>query len=104
MELTSNHIDEAVACRFPDCADEAGNPSIAEPEQDGDLHYHHCPNCGNDFGWRHQPAQTVAANPAGACAVGIPEDLRRRASAGMENALRQQPPLLQLRRRDASAS
>lgn len=96
MELASSNVGEAVACYF-------GCDAVAEPEQDGDTAYLHCPDCGNDFGFQREVV-SVTANPGGTCAVGVPEQLRRRASAGMENALRRQPPLLQIGRRDASPS
>lgn len=105
MELTSNHVGESVACRDPECADAAGNPSAAEPEQDGEHRYYACTTCGFAFGFER--AQAVAVNSAGTCAVGIPEDLRRRASAAMEGALAATPPplLLQIGRRpDAPAT
>lgn len=103
MELTSNNIDELVACFDPECLDEAGNRSLAEPEQDGEHAYHHCPQCGNDFGFRRVRPQSVAVNSEGACAVGVPEHVRLRASAAMEGAIAaSQPPLLQIGlRRDA---
>lgn len=101
MELTSNHIGEAVACHNPDCVDEHGNRSVAEPEQDGDHSYHTCTVCGDDFGWHR--TDLTAVSPDGSCVAGIPEHVRRAASAGMENALaadaRQQLPLLRIGRR-----
>lgn len=101
MELTSSNVDTAVACFDPECIDEAGSRSVAEPEQDGDLSFYCCTTCGGEFGYRHtRPTPTGAAT----CAAGIPEDLRRRASAPMEGTLARQAPLLQIRRRDAPAS
>lgn len=106
MELTSSHLDEAVACADPECVDGAGNPSVAEPEQDGEHRYHECTVCGYAFGYQRVRPETVAVNPEGVCAVGIPEDLRRRASAAMETAqARTQLPLLTIGRRpDADAT
>lgn len=100
MELSSSNIDESVACFDPECVDEAGTRSLAEPEQDGEHAYHHCPECGNDFGFRRVRPQSVAVDSAGTCAVGVPEHVRLRASAAMEGAIAaSQPPLLQIGRR-----
>ncbi len=63
-------------CPDPDCVDEQGNPSPAEPETDGDTGYHACTRCGYLFGWH----TTRAPYPGDSCAVGIPEAVRRAAS------------------------
>lgn len=88
--MTSSAIDLAATCPDPDCVDEHGNPSTAEPETDGDTGYHACVTCGYLFGWQHtQPY------PDNSCAVGIPEHVRRAASPPPA------PPLLTIgRRRD----
>lgn len=87
--------DQAVACGDPECVDAAGNPSLAEPEHDGDHRYYCCTTCGFTFGFSRIPAE---AQNDGACAVGIPEDIRRAASAATEQALNA-TPLLQIGRR-----
>lgn len=92
--------DTAVACFDPECVDEDGNRSVAEPEQDGEHQYHHCTVCGYDFGFRKAVPTAVAVNSDGVCAVGVPEDLRRAASAAMQTAIAQDTgPLLQIGRR-----
>ncbi len=72
------------------CADPACN-GRAEPEQDGDHTYFECPECGYAFGFTR--LSTVAVQQDGACAVGVPEDLRRAASQPMTNALAASQPL-----------
>lgn len=93
MELTSSHLDEAVACADPECG------ATAEPEQDGEHRYYECPACGFAFGYQRLRPQAVGVNPDGACAVGIPEDVRRRASQPFETAqARTRLPLLTIGR------
>jgi hypothetical protein len=83
---------ESVPCTDPQCR------GRAEPEQDGDHLYFECLTCGYAFGFTR--SETVAVNPDGACAVGVPEDVRRAASQPMTNALRASgPPLLSIGRR-----
>ena len=76
---------ESVPCTDPACG------GRAEPETDGDHTYFECPACGYTFGFTR--TGNVLANPADACAVGIPEDLRRAASRPMTDALRASTPL-----------
>lgn len=83
-------VDKPIACRDPDCR------GLAEPEIDGDLRYHECVDCGYGFNYQRIPSE---ATSAGTCAMGVPEDLRRRASAAMENTqAATSPPLLQIGR------
>lgn len=96
-----DHHDRAVPCFDPECLDEHGNRSTAEPEQDGEHRYHACTTCGYTFGYHRVPATTITAKSGDTCAVGIPEDLRRSASAAMQHALDNSTPLLQIGRRDA---
>ncbi len=77
--------DEALECIDPDC------DGIAEPEADGDVRWHECLDCGHGFNFR-RVEQPLTAQPAGHCAVGIPEAVRRRASLAPT-------PLLQIGRR-----
>ena len=69
------------------CQDEHGLHGVAEPEQDGEHRYHECTNCGYAFGWARVDVLSVQVKSEGSCAVGVPEDLRRRASAAMNAAL-----------------
>ncbi len=81
--------DRPTVCADPECA------QVAEPEQDGDLHYWACTGCGYTFGFTYH-----AGAPAEHCAVGVPEPVRRAASAPMESALgAQHGPLLSIRPR-----
>lgn len=73
-------------CADPECLEENG-PRMAEPEQDGDHSYYICTVCGYEFGWGKVQSQTMAVEQDGSCQVGIPETIRRSASAGMENAM-----------------
>lgn len=61
-------------CFDPECVDQDGSRSIAEPEQDGDLLYKSCRECGAEFGWAK-----VAATQTD-CQLGIPEATRRSGS------------------------
>lgn len=63
------------ACRHP-----------AEPEQDGDLTYHDCGTCGYIFGFT-RITPTLSAENSNTCAVGVPEAIRRAASAPAEATL-----------------
>lgn len=71
-------------------------PGTAEPEQDGDLRYWACVQCGHESGWHK-----VAPNSDQDCAVGISEDIRRRASIGTDRQLAGQPLLLQIGKRSS---
>lgn len=101
MELTSNQIDQMVACFDPECMDERGHRSWAEPEQDGDVTFYACQTCGGEFGYRRM----TPVGAAGTCAAGISAETRSAASQGMRRALTADgPPLFQIRRSDASAT
>lgn len=83
---------DSVPCADPQCR------GRAEPEQDGDHTYFECEDCGYAFGFAR--TKTVAVNRDGACAVGVPEAVRRAASQPMTNALAAAgPPLLSIGRR-----
>ena len=77
------------------CADR-GCSGTAEPEQDGDVTFHECQRCGYTFNFRRTPAE--AAQDGDTCAVGVPESIRRDASAPMRAALAadQPAPLLSI--------
>lgn len=63
--------DAAVTlCRDPECG------GVADEEQDGLLRFLACPRCGYEFDHRYLSGGASEQT----CAVGIPEDLRRRAS------------------------
>lgn len=81
----SDLLDQAIPCP-------AGcRGQTAEPEQDDDLNFYACTECGYEFGY--QRLSTVVT-PTG-CARGIPEDVRRRADP------QAQLPLLQIGTRPA---
>jgi hypothetical protein len=48
---------------------------MAEPEEDGDFRYWACDTCGYEFGYHPVPS-TVDSS----CQLGVPEDVRRKAS------------------------
>lgn len=68
--MSGQWVDEAVRCGDPEC--ELEQPS-AQPEADGDLRYYAC-RCGFEFGFERDAPQE------GACSLGVPEDVRRKAS------------------------
>lgn len=72
------------------CAD-PGCRGRAEPEQGGDYTFFECETCGYAFGFTR--TGNALANSNGACAVGVPEDIRRAASQPMTNALAASQPL-----------
>lgn len=74
-------IDEAVACP-------AGCGLTAEPEQDGDVTYLACTDCGYEFGYQ----RVDTTEPS--CERGIPEHVRRQASTPVTSL-----PLLQIGKR-----
>lgn len=83
MELTSSR-----PCPDPECG------GLGEPEQDGDHTYCECTTCGYAFDYQRLAAVAVAPDGT-SCAAGIPEHLRRAASAPVENTLAAtRPPLL----------
>lgn len=70
---------EAKPCADPDCH------GMAEVEQDGELKYLACPECGYEFGWeRVLPPSAIAGGES--CSVGIPEATRRAVSGIAEAA------------------
>lgn len=66
-------------CYDPDCV------GVAVVERDGDHQWHECQDCGYQFGWEQVG---LPSGEDGACSIGVPEALRRQASAPMEQALR----------------
>lgn len=78
----------AALCGDPECVDPiTGARSIAEPEQDGEHQYLSCAVCGFEYGWR-----LVQTSTDSACAIGVPEEVRKAASFNMEQALQEQEP------------
>ena len=76
MSVQEQVIEEGlVPCRDPEC------DGIAEVEVDGDHRYYECMECGFAFGY-----QRISVSTDETCAIGVPEDLRRSASAPMEQA------------------
>jgi hypothetical protein len=59
------YLEETYSCRV--CG------GAMEPEEDGNLHYFSCTDCGFDEGWAFQKITTPG------CQLGVPEDIRRRA-------------------------
>lgn len=92
MTPAASRLDDARRCPDGDCG------AIAEPEQDGDHRYFECTHCGYGFGYAR--LDTLSVSSTSTCAVGIPEDIRRAASAVTERALGTQP-LLTIGRRHA---
>lgn len=68
---------EELPCRDAECS------GSAELERDGDHIYYECGECGFTFGFERIAVD--AEDPT--CAIGVPEDVRREFSAGMEQAL-----------------
>ena len=101
MTIPALDIDTAVACLDPDCITDVGARSVAEPEHDGDYRYYCCTTCGHTFGFVQSTSYAIAAQNGGFCAVGVPEDVRRAASAPMEHSIAaaQPGPLLTIGRR-----
>lgn len=89
--MSSQWVDQAVPCRDPECAERGG---MAEPDGDAEMRYYTCTECGYEFGYQQVKQDT------GTCQIGVPEGVRRAASAGAERAMAQsQPVLLQIGRR-----
>jgi hypothetical protein len=83
---------DARPCRDTECS------GVAEPEVDGEHRYWECQECGFAFAYER------IENPMGGeCAIGVPEEVRRRASAPMEQAMREEqrgkPVVVQLGRK-----
>ncbi len=88
-------LDRLAGCADPDCG------GVAEPEQENDLHYWNCLACGYTFGYVQAARTTYGVDPDGTCSVGIPEDIRRAASAPARAALDAQlGPILTIGTRD----
>lgn len=73
--MSDGWVDEPVPCHDPECAEAGG---MADPESDGELRYYACTSCGFEFGYE------LAAQDAGACQLGVPEEIRRAASISPE--------------------
>lgn len=73
-------LTEELPCANPDCDEEA-----VEPETDGDVRYWECGECGYAWGYERL---SEATKIEGTCALGVPESLRKAASAPAEGALR----------------
>lgn len=78
---SSPPTSDQVACRDPEC------DGSAELEQDGDIRYFACAECGFEFDY-----QRLAVQVESACPVGVPEEIRRRTSPAPVRA----PVLLQI--------
>lgn len=78
-DLVEVQVD-AQPCFDPECG------GLAEPEIDGTVRYLECQECGSTFGF------VKVQNPVKveSCALGVPEDVRRAASAPMEGAMMDQ--------------
>lgn len=81
--VTSNHAE------CPNCPYELDQQTLVEPELDGDLQYYECEECGHTWGWKK-----IEATDPGSCSLGVPEDVRRRASVGMESTLSRGAPVI----------
>jgi hypothetical protein len=79
--------DRVVACADPDC------DGLAEPEQDGDVTYHACRECGYEFNYQR------VAPPEPTCAQGIPIDALAQYVRPVP-----QPVLFQIGRRNADSA
>lgn len=79
--LTQTQAEEEVCPMFPDMCDRS---EPVEPEVDGDHKYKECPDCGYAWGYE-RVAEGVTID--GSCSIGVPESVRRAASAPMETAI-----------------
>jgi len=70
-------------CGDPECS------GVAEPEQDGDCAYWACPECGYEFGYQ---LLGTGSKEDGSCQIGVPESIRRAASAPAQRAFDEQTP------------
>lgn len=95
---------DAKPCANPECPtldpESTVFNSLVEPEVDGDHRYYECEECGYAFGYE-RVGEGIRVE--GACAAGVPESVRRAASAPMEGALadekKSQPVPVTIRRR-----
>ena len=72
--MADRWVDEPVTCGDPECAEATGQKT-AMPESDGELRYYACTECGYESGYEQ------ARQDAGACQLGVPEEVRLRYSA-----------------------
>ena len=79
------HLIDAEPCANPDCDNE-----FVEPESDGDVSYLECEVCGYAWGYRRLEERTRID---GSCSLGVPESVRRAASAPAEQELRRGAPV-----------
>lgn len=81
------------SCGDPECSGQA------EPEQDGEhCSYWACPECGFEFGYELMSPDS----DEGACQIGVPENIRRAASAPAQRVFDEQTrglPVVQIQRR-----
>jgi hypothetical protein len=80
-------------CADPDCR------GVAEPEQDGDHQWLECTTCGYAHSWARITETSDTPQSRDVCAVGVPEAVRRAASS-----FHTEPPLMQIGRRNATAT
>jgi hypothetical protein len=84
-------VGDTVPCRDPECI------GTAEVEVDGDHRFYVCEACGFEFG--HKKSEGTSLNSDN-CGIGVPESLRRRASAATQSAIQQeeraQPVMVQI--------
>lgn len=68
----------------PNCRSEYDIETLVEPEVDGDHRYWECEECGYAWGYeRIEEGVRIEGN----CSIGVPESVRKAASAPMEAAL-----------------
>lgn len=98
--MTANVLETELDSGLKPCKNPECDNAYVEVEQDGDHLYWECGECGFTFDYQRIDAPQVHDD---SCQVGIPEPVRRRASAGMEKALRQEaskvPVMLQIGKR-----
>lgn len=82
-EVVETLADGERPCFDPECV------GIAEPEIDGEHRYFECQECGSTFGYERMDIQARDD----ACAIGVPESLRRAMSAPMERAMAATAPV-----------
>lgn len=78
---------ESAEKECPVCRDEFDIEVLVEPEVDGEHRYWECEDCGYAWGYeRIEQGVRIEGN----CSVGVPESVRRAASAPMEKAMAQE--------------
>lgn len=99
MSLEVRAPQGTAPCIDEECLTDDGNHSVAEIERDGQHAYFECPECGSTFGYQRLDSDVDSET----CAIGVPEELRRRMSSGMEFAMdaerRTEPVPIQLGRK-----